>query len=35
MKQTSSAVLALIGAAQAITTVAPPDVYGRNGKDFL
>lgn len=31
MKQT----FALIGAAQAITTVAPPDAYGRNGENFL
>jgi hypothetical protein len=35
MKQTSTAVLALIGAAQAITTVASPDAYGRNGENFL
>jgi hypothetical protein len=35
MKQTSTAVLALISATQAINTVAAPDVYGRNGDNFL
>merc|ERR1712166_699821 len=35
MKQTSTAVLALMGAAQAITTVASPDAYGRNGEYFM
>jgi hypothetical protein len=35
MKQTSTAVLALIGSTQAINTVAAPDVFGRNGHDFL
>lgn len=34
MKQYSAAIAALIGSASAIKTVAPPDVYGRNGENF-
>jgi hypothetical protein len=35
MKQYSAAILALIGATQAIQTIAAPDAYGRNGENFL
>ena len=35
MKQTSSAVLALISATSAINIAAAPDAYGRNGDNFL
>ena len=35
MKQTSTAIIALLSAAQAINIEAAPDAYGRNGDNWL
>ena len=35
MKQVSAAVIALVANVKSINIRAPPDVYGRNGENFL